>query len=309
MKKAIPKVPLIYPLPVGILGFKDENGIMYTTVKHLSVMGSNPPQIGVLLEEKHPLRDKITEDTRFSLSFPSTPLIDKVDLCASYDDLKKLDSTEELFNTAYDKSTIPYLDDAPVALINKVNQVVEVKKKLFVIADVQKTLVDEEVFVDDHIPSMNILDPIVFGLDEKYYTIGQVIGRAEIEGKELYRSMKKLQKPKPYSFYFKLKMCQMKDRGVSYTELSNNYGVYHETIEDWYILYSLFGREGLSKKMSNRLANTKFSEEKRQAMVEAIIEGKKTYRETVQDELVSLSRLRNWVKKERRIRRKEGKES
>jgi|GEM_PF-1973888 len=308
MKKAIQKVPLIYPLPVTILGVEDENGIMYTAIKNVTVMGKTPPQIGVLIDEENPTQNTFKEGLRFSLSFPPTPLIDKVDLCGSYKALEKI-NTQELFESSYEKSTIPYLKDAPVVLLCKVDKVVENKKKLFIIADVQRTLVEENVFVDDSVPSLIILDPIIYGADDKYYTIGQVIGRADSEGKDLYRSLKKLQKPHPYSFYFKLKMCQMKDRGSSYTELAKNYGVYHETIEDWYILYSIFGREGLSKKMSNKLASTSFSEGKKREIVRDIIERKKTYRESVAQYLVSLSRLRNWVKKERRRRRRLEKES
>ncbi len=107
-------------------------------------------------------------------------------------------------------------------------------------------------------------------------------------------------KNQPYTYAFKLKLCRLKAEGVAYKDLAQSYGVYHETIKDWYALYKTFGKEGLTKKKAKELAKTKVSEEDKRRLARAIMNGEKTYRKVCLEENVSLSRLHNWVKKERR---------
>ncbi|MFH5880973.1 MAG: flavin reductase [Candidatus Izemoplasmataceae bacterium] len=301
MKKSIPKIPLIYPLPLTILGVSNSGGTFYTTVSNLSVMGTTPPMISIMLDEKKHMQKQLEVGVRVSINIPSTTSIDKADLCAtvSSDDFDK----SILFDTQYALNT-PYIEDFPVALIVEIIEHVHVKRHHLYICEVKKTLVEESLFVDQNIPSMNILDPIIYGLDEKYYQIGKVIGKAALEGKALYQNIRKTMPPKPYSFHFKYKLCLLKEAGHSYKDLSEEFDVYHETIEDWYALYTLFGREGLTKKMSNKLASTKFTDEEKNRMVQLIVSGKKTYRQVCDENLVSLSRLKNWVKKYRKESKK-----
>ena len=297
MKKTLGKVPLIYPLPLAILGVQNTGGTFYTTVSNLSVMGLNPAMIGIMLDEKRHIQKQLSIGVSLSVNMPSTTLIDKADLCATVS--SDVFDKSTLFEPNYTMN-VPYIDVCPVVLIVEVKEHVAVKKQHIYICEVKKTLVESDLFVDHNIPSMNILDPIIYGLDDKYYQIGKVIGKAHVEGKQLYQTVRKTMAPKPYSFHFKLKICTLKSQGVSYKELSDKYDVYHETIEDWYALYTLFGREGLTKKMANKLAKTEFTEEEKQDMVEKIISGEKTYRELCLEQMVSLSRLRNWVKKARK---------
>jgi len=107
-------------------------------------------------------------------------------------------------------------------------------------------------------------------------------------------------KNEPYHFNFKYKICRMKEKGATYKYLSKEFGVYHETIKDWYTLYQLFGREGLTRSKAKELAASKFARDKKRTIARDIIEGRRSYRDIVREETVSLSRVRNWVKKERR---------
>ncbi len=108
------------------------------------------------------------------------------------------------------------------------------------------------------------------------------------------------QKNEAYHFNFKYKICRMKEQGMTYQELASKYGVYHETIKDWYILYKVFGREGLSRKKAKELADKRIPNERKVVLAQSIINGEKTYRQILKEEGVSLSRLRNWVKRERK---------
>ncbi len=109
-------------------------------------------------------------------------------------------------------------------------------------------------------------------------------------------------KNEAYHFNFKYKICRLKEDGKTYKELAHAYGVYHETIKDWYLLYKVFGREGLTKKMSKELAVKKVSRAKKRELAKNLINGEKSYRSILEKERISLSRIRNWVKKERKER-------
>ncbi len=120
--------------------------------------------------------------------------------------------------------------------------------------------------------------------------------QASYQEKKSVESMKNA----PYHFNFKYKICRKKADGATYKELERKYGVYLETIKDWYLLYTVFGKEGLTKKMAHELGNKRFTLEQKQALARQVINKEKSFRDIVREERVSLSRIRNWVKKERR---------
>ncbi len=296
MKKTLPKIPLVYPLPIALLGTLYGDDVLYTTVRNLSIMGESPPLIGVMLDKQKHVLKHLDVGTTISINYPSTTMIDKADLCAHVPG-NKFDKSS-LFKTGFIIET-PYIDECPAVIICEIIEKVIIKKQYLFVCHVRRTLIDEDIVVEKNIPSMNILDPIIYGLDDKYYKIGSVFGKASLEGKQLYQAMKKKLAPKPYSFHFKYKICQLKDSGKSYRRLAKEYNVYHETIEDWYALYTMFGREGLTKQFAQQLANTKFTHEEKDEIVGLIKSGKITYRDACQTYFVSLSRLKNWVKKRR----------
>lgn len=125
--------------------------------------------------------------------------------------------------------------------------------------------------------------------NESYYTITWHRKKSETPAKN-----------EPYHFNFKYKICRYKDQGWSYLELADAYDVYHETIKDWYILYQVYGREGLTKKKAKELSISKFSKEEKRALAYDVINHRRSYRQIMKEEGVSLSRLRSWVKKTRR---------
>ncbi len=296
MKKAIPKAPLVYPLPIALLGVEHETKVYYTTVSNLSVMGEMPPIIGVMIDKKRAIMKQLDVGSMISINYPDTTMIDKADLCATVSG-ETFDKAS-LFTTDYLLET-PYIDECPVVLIAHIIDIVSIKRQRVFVCEVRRTLIEDTLAVDRNIPSMNILDPIIYGRDGKYYKIGSVIGKTSLEGRTLYQDIKKHMAPKPYSFHCKLKICQEKDAGKSYRKLAKAYDVYHETIEDWYALYTMFGREGLTKAFAHKLAKTQFTKAEKADIVRRIRSGELTYRDACQRYMVSLSRLRNWMKKTR----------
>ncbi len=299
MKKTIDKQALIYPKPIVIVGILQNDSPCYFATTSVSIISHKPALIAMVIEPNQPFSQAFTMDSRFSINLPSSTWIDRVDLALNWQSLNHLDQPN-LFETTTQKTTVPYIVDAKVALIVKISNVTDIGKRKLLIADVQKTIVDDSIFIDNVNPSLNILDPIIYGIDNKYYAIGQVLGSRQKESEKLYQNLRKHQKPKPYNYYFKLKICQLKEVGSTYKELAEQFDVYSETIEDWYMLYRIFGSAGLTRKMAIKLANTPFTETEQVALAQQIIARKATYKSLIETHYVSLSRLRNWVKKARR---------
>ncbi|TVP94715.1 MAG: hypothetical protein EA374_05745 [Acholeplasmatales bacterium] len=301
MKTSIAAVPLIYPLPMAIVGVENNTGTFFATIQNLTIISREPAVFAMVIGSKRHMHRHLEIGTRFSLNMPTTTMIDKADLCASIssDTFDKA----KLFDTAHVKG-VPVIEACPVVLLAEVTDMTTMHDHTFYICAVKDTLLEERLPIDGHIPSLNVLDPILYGLDDKYYTVGRVIGKASKEGQSLYQSVRKTMAPQPYSFHFKYKICKLKNQGVSYKDLSDTFNVYHETIEDWYTLYTLFGRNGLTKKMANRLAASRFTKAEKAEMVRQIMQGEKTYRDVCGENMVSLSRLKNWVKKARKEKKR-----
>ncbi len=299
MKKTIDKQALIYPTPIVIVGVLQDDTPYYFATTNVSIMSHKPALVGMVIEPNQPLSEVFTLNSRFSINMPSTTWIDRVDLAFNWQNLSNLEQPN-LFETATQKTTVPYVLDAKVALIVKISQVIDLGKRKLVIADVQKTIVDDSIFIDNVNPSLNILDPIIYGIDNKYYAMGRVLGSVQKESEKLYQNLRKNQKPKPYNYYFKLKICELKASGSTYKELADQFDVYSETIEDWYMLYRIFGPVGLTRKMAIKLANTTFTEDEQVALAQQVITREATYKSLIEKHHVSLSRLRNWVKKARK---------
>ena len=297
MKTSIATVPLIYPLPMAIVGVKNTKGTFFSTIRNLNVISHDPAVFGMVVAVERHLNQQLNVGAQFSLNMPTTTMIDKADLCANVS--SEAFDKSSLFDTVEVKG-IPVIEACPVVLLAEVTDTLRIEAQTFFVCKVQETLLDERLPIDGHIPSLNILDPILYGLDDKYYTVGRVIGKSTKEGESLYRHVRKTMAPQPYSFHFKYKICKLKHQGVSYKDLSDTFNVYHETIEDWYTLYTLFGRNGLTKKMADKLAGTRFTKAQKAEMVRQIIAGEKTYRDVCGEQMVSLSRLKNWVKKARK---------
>lgn len=297
MKTSIATVPLIYPLPMAIVGVKNDKGTFFSTIRNLNVISQEPAIFGMVVADERHLHKQLEIGTQFSLNMPTTTMIDKADLCANVS--SEAFDKSSLFDTVLVQG-IPVIETCPVVLLSEVTDTIRIEDQTFFVCKVQETLLEERLPIDGHIPSLNILDPILYGLDDKYYTVGRVIGKSSKEGESLYRNVRKTMAPQPYSFHFKYKICKLKHQGVSYKDLSDTFNVYHETIEDWYTLYTLFGRNGLTKKMADKLAATRFTKAQKAEMVRQIIEGEKTYRDVCGEHTVSLSRLKNWVKKARK---------
>ncbi|MBG0770913.1 MAG: flavin reductase family protein [Anaerolineaceae bacterium] len=189
-KKQLGPVPLIYPVPIALVGVLVDGKPNVTEVGDVGIMGIKPPYVFVSLGEKSHSKLGITQTGQFSLNFPNTALMSKADYCGTASG-HKVDKAS-LFTIFTDPEALPELpliEDCPVNLACEVVEHVILEHRNIFIGKVIQTYVNEDSFVEvdgkRHLADLTVLDPLIYALDNRYYKIGDPIGTGYQEGKAI----------------------------------------------------------------------------------------------------------------------------
>jgi flavin reductase (DIM6/NTAB) family NADH-FMN oxidoreductase RutF len=178
-------VPLVYPIPIVLVGAIVDGVANFTEVGDCAVMGIQPALVTISLSATHHTTKGIDDEGVFSVNFPSTQMLSLADYCGMVSGRDVDKST--LFDTFQgDETLAPMIADCPVGLECRVLKVVQVKHRRLFIAEVVECYVSQE-FVDTkdgkhQVASLAKLDPIIYALDNRYYSIGDTIGSGYKEG-------------------------------------------------------------------------------------------------------------------------------
>jgi flavin reductase (DIM6/NTAB) family NADH-FMN oxidoreductase RutF len=189
-KKHLGPVPLIYPVPIALVGVRTDGQPNVTEVGDVGIMGIKPPYVFVSLGEKSHSRHGISQTRQYSLNFPTTAMMPQADFCGSASG-RRVDKAN-LFTLFYDSEglpNLPLIEDCPVNLACEVVEHVTLQHRNIFIGKVIQTYVNEDCFVEkdgkQHLADLTVLDPLIYALDNRYYSIGQPIGVGYQEGKSI----------------------------------------------------------------------------------------------------------------------------
>jgi len=178
-------VPLVYPIPIVLVGATVDGVANFTEVGDCAVMGIHPALVTISLSATHHTTKGIDNTGVFSINFPSTEMLSLTDYCGmvSGRDVDK----SALFEILQGEQTdAPLIEDCPVGLECRVLEVVQVKHRRLFIAEVVECYVSHQFVktVDGKhtVTSLSELDPIIYALDNRYYGIGHSIGAGYQEG-------------------------------------------------------------------------------------------------------------------------------
>ena len=178
-------VPLVYPIPIVLVGATVDGRPNFTEVGDCAVMGIQPALVTISLSATHHTTKGIDATGVFSVNFPSTEMLSLTDYCGmvSGRDVDK----SALFSTFPGEETqVPMIEECPVGLECRVVEVVQVEHRRLFIGRVLECYVSDE-FIQDidgkkKIANVCALDPIIYALDNRYYRIGEPIGTGYQEG-------------------------------------------------------------------------------------------------------------------------------
>lgn len=188
MKEKFGALPYIYPIPIALVGANIAGKPNFSTIGDTGLVGIKPPVIYISLHHNHHTTIGVEQNGTFSLNFPSTDMLTKVDYCGivSGRDINKA----ALFNVFYgDITTAPMIDECPVNMECRVIQKVYIQHRCMFIAEVVQTYVTDRYVSHENTPGtilpLEDLDPILYALDNCYYRIGKPIGVGYNAGNEL----------------------------------------------------------------------------------------------------------------------------
>jgi flavin reductase (DIM6/NTAB) family NADH-FMN oxidoreductase RutF len=186
MKIEVNPYPLLHPNPIVLIGVMVNGIANFTTIGDVAVMGLNPPLVVVSLNEKHHSTKGIEELNEFSINIPTEKMLEKVDFCGIYSG-RKID--KEMLFELHMNENIPYILECPISLLCKVVNRTQINQRVIYIAEVTKTIVDDNVYVNDKF-FLEEIKPILYGLDNQYYSMGKPIGIGSKVGSNLINHKK-----------------------------------------------------------------------------------------------------------------------
>ena len=188
MKVKLGTVPLVFPIPIALAGAQVQGRPNYVTVGDCGIMGIRPALVYISSNKAHYTNEGILEHGTFSLNFPSTDLLTETDFCGIVSG-REVDKSA-LFESFYGElGTAPMIQECPVNLECRVVKEFSIEQRQIFVGEVVQAHVNADlVRVEEgtrRIADMQRLDPIIYGLDNRYYRIGAPIGVGYQEGRRL----------------------------------------------------------------------------------------------------------------------------
>lgn len=179
MKVQIGPVPFISALPIALVGALVEGRPNFETVGDCGVMGLRPPLVYVSSGVTHHTNKGILETGVFSINLPSAGMLQEVDFCAQVSGRDHDKSV--LFDVFYGElGAAPLIERCPVNLECRVVKEFSIQHRQVFVGEVVQTHVSAEhaVVADGKatVEDAGSLDPILYGLDNRYYRLGEPIG-------------------------------------------------------------------------------------------------------------------------------------
>lgn len=187
MKINIGSTPYLYPIPIVLVGSIVDGKCNYIEVGDVAVMGIKPALFAISLGEKTHTIKGVIETGKFSINIPTADMMAKADYCGIYSG-KNVDK-HSLFTNEENEFSVPMIKECPVCIACEVIKDFNVEHRHIFIGKVVATCIDEDYIVNDgdkkHIVSLDKLNPLIYALDNKYYSIGKQIGTGYKEGKDI----------------------------------------------------------------------------------------------------------------------------
>jgi len=186
-KTAIGPQPLIYPLPVLLIGANVNDKPTFTTVSYCGIASSDPPMIAVSLRHQRYTLIGLRQNMTFSANIPSTDMIKETDYCGivSGHEYNKVEVCQ--FKIFYGKlGSAPLIEQCPLNLECKVVHILDLGNNSYVVGSIEETHVSSDCLTDGK-PDVGKIKPFTYITTPAlcYQGLGDDITKAFSPGKEL----------------------------------------------------------------------------------------------------------------------------
>ena len=174
----------VYPMPMVLAGAMVDDKPNFMAVGWVVRVNFNPPMIGISLGKTHYSNEGIHQNKAFSVNVPGLDLIEKVDYCGLVTG-KKADKSR-IFNVFYGElKNAPMIQECPLCMECKLDQAVDLPSNTLFIGQI-KGAYTEEKYLTDGKPDILKINPFTLTMpDNRYWMVGQNVGKAWGIGKNL----------------------------------------------------------------------------------------------------------------------------
>jgi len=188
MKKSMGAKPLIFPMPVWIVGTYDKDGKPNAmTVAYGGICCSDPPCVTVSLRKATYSYGSIVSRKAFTVNVPSEVHIREADYfgIASGRSEDKF-AAAGLTPVKSDLVDAPYIKEFPLVLECRLAHTFELGRHTQFVGEIMDVKVDESILGEKGVPDIEKAKPLIYATQMRsYYGVGRNLGQAYIIGKQI----------------------------------------------------------------------------------------------------------------------------
>ncbi len=182
-KQTLGSKPMIYPMPVTLVGADVKGKPNFMTIAFIGVVNMNPAMVAMGANPSHHTSEGIVENGTFSVNLPSKEMLEETDYVGLTSGTRK--DKSELFTIFRGTTkTAPMIEECPLNLECKLLQKLSLggTDDLY-IGEIVETDCDPKVLTKGK-PDVEKMGTFVFSMnDNRYFSLGNAIGKAWSDGK------------------------------------------------------------------------------------------------------------------------------
>jgi flavin reductase (DIM6/NTAB) family NADH-FMN oxidoreductase RutF len=179
--------PILYPMPVVLVGAHVGNKATFMTVAYCGVVNAEPPMISVSIRPSRFTSAGIKENRHFSVNVPTVDMAREVDYCGLFSGSSVDKVAACKFELFYGHlASAPMIKQCPVTHCCTVAKVIELGTHELIIGKIEETFMSDDCMTNDK-PDVAKIKPLVFitGTEALYAGLGNTVGHAFKDGTEL----------------------------------------------------------------------------------------------------------------------------
>jgi flavin reductase (DIM6/NTAB) family NADH-FMN oxidoreductase RutF len=151
------------------------------------ILSSDPPAAGVSVRPTRLTFDGISANKAFTVSVPSIPLVAETDYCGIVSGYQH-NKFGESYLTPVPSTLVkaPYPDECPLVMECRLHKTLELGSHVLFVGHILNVLAEETVLTDGEIDTLKT-NPVVYGPDQGYFSLGEKVAKAFSVGKKLFR--------------------------------------------------------------------------------------------------------------------------
>ena len=182
-KKKLGSKPMIYPMPVTLVGADVLGKPNFMTIAFIGIVNMNPAMVAMGANPSHHICKGIVENRTFSVNLPSKEMLEVTDY-VGLNSGKKTDKAGLFTIFRGVTKTAPMIEECPLNLECRLLQKLSLggTDDLY-IGEIVETYCEPK-FMTDGKPDVEKMGTFVFTMnDNRYFSLGKAIGKAWSDGK------------------------------------------------------------------------------------------------------------------------------